>query len=107
MLHRRSFCKALALAPAAFATPALRRSAFADEVSSIVLISQTGLPYLPMMVMEQPRGHLHPAAGDRNERNVHAVGTGAAHRPGDDPLPCARGAIMAGIGYAGRLRHGG
>jgi NitT/TauT family transport system substrate-binding protein len=30
----------------------LMRSAFADEVSSIVLISQTGLPYLPMMVME-------------------------------------------------------
>src|SRR6202140_647798 len=53
MLHRRDFCKALALAPAALATPALKRSAFADEVSSIVLISQTGLPYLPMMVMEQ------------------------------------------------------
>ena len=53
MLHRRNFCKALATAPAALATPALMRSAFADEVSSIVLISQTGLPYLPMMVMEQ------------------------------------------------------
>ena len=52
MLHRRDFCKGLAAAPATLATPALMRSAFADEVSSIVLISQTGLPYLPMMVME-------------------------------------------------------
>ena len=51
MIHRRTFCKALA-ATSALATPALLRSAFADEVSSIVLISQTGLPYLPMMVME-------------------------------------------------------
>jgi NitT/TauT family transport system substrate-binding protein len=53
MFHRRDFCKALATAPAVLATPSLMRSAFADEVSSIVLISQTGLPYLPMMVMEQ------------------------------------------------------
>jgi NitT/TauT family transport system substrate-binding protein len=50
MLHRRNFCKAAAAAP--LAAPMLLRSAFADEVSSIVLISQTGLPYLPMMVME-------------------------------------------------------
>ena len=34
------------------ATPALLRSAFADEVSSIVLVSQHGLPYLPLMVMD-------------------------------------------------------
>jgi NitT/TauT family transport system substrate-binding protein len=53
MIDRRNFCKALAAAPAALASPALLRTAFADEVSSIVLISQTGLPYLPMMVMEQ------------------------------------------------------
>ena len=52
MMHRRDFCKALATAPAVLATPALLRSAFADEVSSIVLISQHGLPYLPMMVMD-------------------------------------------------------
>ena len=52
MIHRRDFCKALAAAPAALATPALLRSAFADEVSSIVLISQHGLPYLPLMVMD-------------------------------------------------------
>jgi len=51
-MHRRDFCKALATAPAVLATPALLRSAFADEVSSIVLISQHGLPYLPMMVMD-------------------------------------------------------
>jgi NitT/TauT family transport system substrate-binding protein len=51
-MHRRDFCKALAAAPAALATPALLRSAFADEVSSIVLVSQHGLPYLPLMVMD-------------------------------------------------------
>jgi NitT/TauT family transport system substrate-binding protein len=51
-LHRRDFCKALAAAPAAMAAPMLMRSAFADEVSSIVMVSQHGLPYLPMMVME-------------------------------------------------------
>ncbi len=52
MLHRRDFCKALAAAPAALAAPMLMRSAFADEVSSIVMVSQHGLPYLPMMVMD-------------------------------------------------------
>ena len=53
MIHRRNFCKALATAPAVLATPALLRSAFADEVSSIVLVSQHGLPYLPLMVMDE------------------------------------------------------
>src|SRR5260370_9885491 len=52
MLHRRAFCKALATAPAAMAAPMLLRSAFADEVSSIVMVSQHGLPYLPLMVMD-------------------------------------------------------
>lgn len=52
MIHRRDFCKALAAAPVVLATPALMHSSFADEVSSIVLISQHGLPYLPMMVMD-------------------------------------------------------
>jgi NitT/TauT family transport system substrate-binding protein len=52
MLHRREFCKALASAPAALSSPMLMRSAFADEVSGIVLVSQHGLPYLPMMVMD-------------------------------------------------------
>ena len=52
MMHRRTFCKALAAAPAALATPALLRSAFADDVGSIVLVSQHGLPYLPLMVMD-------------------------------------------------------
>jgi NitT/TauT family transport system substrate-binding protein len=51
-MHRRTFCKAVAAAPAALAAPSLLRSAFADEVSDIVLVSQHGLPYLPMMVME-------------------------------------------------------
>jgi NitT/TauT family transport system substrate-binding protein len=52
MLHRRDFCTALVAAPAAIGAPMLMRSAFADEVSSIVMVSQHGLPYLPMMVME-------------------------------------------------------
>ena len=52
-MHRRAFCKALAAAPVALATPVLMRSAFADEVSSIVLVSQHGLPYLPLMVMDE------------------------------------------------------
>ncbi len=52
MLHRRGFCKALAAAPVAMASPMLMRSSFADEVSSIVIVSQHGLPYLPLMVMD-------------------------------------------------------
>jgi NitT/TauT family transport system substrate-binding protein len=52
MLHRRGFCKALAAAPVAMASPMLMRSSFADEVSSIVMVSQHGLPYLPLMVMD-------------------------------------------------------
>ena len=51
MIHRRALCKALAAAPV-LVTPALLRSAFADEVSSVVLVSQHGLPYLPLMVMD-------------------------------------------------------
>ena len=51
MLHRRAFCKALSASPI-FATPASLRSAFADEVASIVIVSQHGLPYLPLMVMD-------------------------------------------------------
>ncbi len=49
MMHRRSFCKAFA---ATVAAPALMRSAFADEVSSVIIVSQHGLPYLPLMVMD-------------------------------------------------------
>jgi NitT/TauT family transport system substrate-binding protein len=51
-LNRRSFCKALAATPAALASPMLMRSSFADEVSSIVIVRQQGLPYLPLMVMD-------------------------------------------------------
>ncbi len=51
MIHRRALCKALAAAPI-LATPNLLRSAFADEASSIVIVSQHGLPYLPLMVMD-------------------------------------------------------
>jgi NitT/TauT family transport system substrate-binding protein len=53
MIRRRDFCKTIAVAPVALSMPGLMRSSFADEASSIVLISQTGLPYLPMMVMEE------------------------------------------------------
>ncbi|MGC1466885.1 MAG: ABC transporter substrate-binding protein, partial [Pseudolabrys sp.] len=53
MIRRRDFCKALAAAPAVLAMPALRRSAMANEVSNIVLVSQYGLPYLPLMVMNE------------------------------------------------------
>jgi NitT/TauT family transport system substrate-binding protein len=52
MLHRRAVCKALAASPVAMASPMLIRSSFADEVSSIVIVSQHGLPYLPLMVMD-------------------------------------------------------
>ena len=45
-MRRRDFCAGL------LAMPALARSAFADEVSAITLISQHGLPYLPLMLME-------------------------------------------------------
>src|SRR6478736_3843887 len=51
MIHRRALCEALAAAPL-LATPGLLRSAFAEEVSSVVLVSQHGLPYLPLMVMD-------------------------------------------------------
>src|SRR5256714_3030985 len=45
-MRRRDVCLGL------LAMPALARSAFADEVSTITLISQHGLPYLPLMLME-------------------------------------------------------
>ena len=60
-MRRRDFCKtALAAAGAAtgaaaglLAAPAIRRSALAQEVSSITLLMQHGLPYLPQMVMNE------------------------------------------------------
>ena len=48
-MRRREFCLGL------IAMPALARSAMAQEVSSITLIKQHGLPYLPMMLMEEFR----------------------------------------------------
>jgi NitT/TauT family transport system substrate-binding protein len=51
-LRRRAVCKAIAAAPLVMASPMLMRSSFADEVSSIVIVSQHGLPYLPLMVMD-------------------------------------------------------
>jgi sulfonate transport system substrate-binding protein len=47
-MRRREFLGLLAM-------PALARSAFADEASSITLIKQHGLPYLPLMLMEEHR----------------------------------------------------
>jgi NitT/TauT family transport system substrate-binding protein len=52
MIRRRDFCKTIAAVPVAVAAPGLLRSSFADEVSNIVMVSQHGLPYLPMMVMD-------------------------------------------------------
>jgi NitT/TauT family transport system substrate-binding protein len=51
MLHRRTFCKALS-ANLIFPAPGILRSALADEATGIVIVSQHGLPYLPLMVME-------------------------------------------------------
>jgi len=48
-MRRREVCLGL------LAAPALMRSACADEASSITLISQHGLPYLPLMVMEEQK----------------------------------------------------
>src|SRR3954471_3476757 len=48
-MRRRDLCLGLV------AMPALTRSAFAQEVSSITLIKQHGLPYLPLMLMEEHR----------------------------------------------------
>ena len=48
-MRRREFCLGLV------AMPALARSAFAQEASSITLIKQHGLPYLPLMLMEEHR----------------------------------------------------
>jgi NitT/TauT family transport system substrate-binding protein len=52
-MHRRHFCKGTLASAATLAAPGLIRSSFADEVSTIVLIKQHGLPYLPLMVMEE------------------------------------------------------
>jgi NitT/TauT family transport system substrate-binding protein len=46
-MRRRDVCLGL------LATPALMRSAFADEVATVSLFSQHGLPYLPLMLMEE------------------------------------------------------
>ena len=48
-MRRRDFCLGLV------AMPALARSAFADEAATITLISQHGLPYLPLMLMEEQK----------------------------------------------------
>ena len=48
-MRRREFCLGLV------AMPALARSAMAQEVSAITLIKQHGLPYLPLMLMEEHR----------------------------------------------------
>lgn len=52
MIRRRDFCRTMAAVPAILAAPSLLRSSFADEVASVVMMSQHGLPYLPMMVMD-------------------------------------------------------
>jgi NitT/TauT family transport system substrate-binding protein len=48
-MRRREFCLGVV------AMPALARSAMAQEVATITLIKQHGLPYLPLMLMEEHR----------------------------------------------------
>lgn len=48
-MRRRDVCLGL------LAMPALALSAFAQEVASITLIKQHGLPYLPLMLMEEEK----------------------------------------------------
>jgi NitT/TauT family transport system substrate-binding protein len=52
-MRRRDFCRGLLAAPATLMAPALIRSSFAQEASAITLVKQHGLPYLPLMLMEE------------------------------------------------------
>lgn len=54
-MRRRTLLKSLAATSGALTLPALRRSAFADEVKAITFVKQHGLPYLPLMTMEKLR----------------------------------------------------
>ena len=72
MMDRRDFLQSNRCG-AVLATPALLRSAFADEVSSIVLVSQHGLPYLPLMVMDEFKlieKHAESSASNRSSRTT-------------------------------------
>ena len=70
-MRRREFCLGLV------AMPALARSAFAQEASTITLIKQHGLPYLPLMLMEEHgwsrstrRGSVSPASRPTTARSA-------------------------------------
>ena len=52
-MHRRTFCKTVLAATGLLAAPAIRQSSLAQEVSTIILLMQHGLPYLPQMVMNE------------------------------------------------------
>jgi NitT/TauT family transport system substrate-binding protein len=52
-MRRRDFCTGALATTGAVAAPGLIRSSFADEASAIMLIKQHGLPYLPLMIMEE------------------------------------------------------
>lgn len=54
-MRRREFFRGLAAAPFVLAAPAIRRSALAQEVTSVTIVKQHGLPYLPLMIMEELR----------------------------------------------------
>src|SRR5882724_11771491 len=54
-MRRREFCRGLGLGLGLVAAPALMRQAFADEAATITLISQHGLPYLPLMLMQEQK----------------------------------------------------
>ncbi len=54
-MRRRDFTKAVAASATALASPPFLRSALAQEVSTVTLLMQHGLPYLPQMVMDSQK----------------------------------------------------
>ena len=85
-MRRREFCLGLV------AMPALARSALAQEVSSITLIKQHGLPYLPMMLMEEFKLVEKHAArlgvAQPQDRLPHARRHAVDHRCADRRVRC-------------------
>lgn len=80
-MNRRKLMRLGATSAAALATPAIMRSALAQEVTNVLLLMQHGLPYLPQMVMnEQKLVEKHAAkAGLPNVKAEyrHLAGTSA------------------------------
>ncbi len=51
-MHRRHFGKTVLAATGLLATPSIIRSSLAQEITTVTLLMQHGLPYLPQMVMD-------------------------------------------------------